>query len=211
MISTRDLSELPEVEGLMRLTRSLATLDALLCPEWEFRYFSFNDQWEPNEKLALMRNGEGDDWMVLFTPAGAVIKGYAVAAPMARQSPWPKLFENLPAELSSFQNEAAYSIDRTTFCIWRRHQDANWQRGSVEFPPGEDPDGSANLLRFLDGRPQTYKRWADEYFGMSLNVSAIERIYRNVPLSPGLAAALNPEMNYREVCDEIAEIGYPIG
>ena len=53
MISTRDLSELPDVEGLLKLHQSLATLDAILCPEWEFRYFSFNDHWDEGERLAL--------------------------------------------------------------------------------------------------------------------------------------------------------------
>lgn len=210
MISTRDLSELPDIEGLMRLTRSLATLDALLCPEWEFRYFSFNDQWEQGEKLALMRNGEGDDWMVLFNPAGAVLKGYAVHSAMAKQSPWPGIFGGLPADLAGFQHEAAFSIERTTFCIWRHASDVSWRKAPIEAPPGEDPDGSCGLLRFLDGRPQTYKDWADEYFGVNVQLAAIERIYRGVPLNPDLVAALNPEAHYREVSDEIAEIGYPL-
>jgi hypothetical protein len=32
MISTRDLSRLPDVDGLRRLLQSMAMLDAILCP-----------------------------------------------------------------------------------------------------------------------------------------------------------------------------------
>lgn len=42
MISSRDLSGLPDVPALRRLMQSLAMLDAILSPEWEYRYFSFN-------------------------------------------------------------------------------------------------------------------------------------------------------------------------
>ena len=37
MNSTRDLSQLPGVEGLHKLLQSLAMLDAIVCPEWQYR------------------------------------------------------------------------------------------------------------------------------------------------------------------------------
>jgi hypothetical protein len=40
MISTRDLSHLPDIDHLKSLSQSLAMLDAILCPEWEYRYYS---------------------------------------------------------------------------------------------------------------------------------------------------------------------------
>jgi hypothetical protein len=45
LISTRDLSSLPDVDGLRKLLQTLATLDAILCPEWQYRYYSFNRAW----------------------------------------------------------------------------------------------------------------------------------------------------------------------
>ena len=44
MISTRDLSELPDVDGLRRLMQSLAMLDAIVCREREYRYFFFDSR-----------------------------------------------------------------------------------------------------------------------------------------------------------------------
>ena len=42
MISTRDLSALPTIETLKKLTQSLAMLDAVIEREWDYRYYSFN-------------------------------------------------------------------------------------------------------------------------------------------------------------------------
>jgi len=37
MISAGELSLVPDITGLRRLTRALAMLDAILSPDWEFR------------------------------------------------------------------------------------------------------------------------------------------------------------------------------
>ncbi len=44
MISTHNLAPLPDRPTLGRLTQSLATLDTVLSPEWEGRYYSFNSR-----------------------------------------------------------------------------------------------------------------------------------------------------------------------
>ena len=49
-------------------------LDAILSPEWEYRYYSFNASWGPAQELASMRNGTGDDYAIVFSPAGAWIR-----------------------------------------------------------------------------------------------------------------------------------------
>lgn len=210
MISTRDLSALPDVDEMMRLTQSLATLDAILCPEWEFRYFSFNNFWDEGEKLGLMRNGEGDDFLVFFNAIGAIIKGFAVGAPMAVNAPRPGVFDSVPEGFRSFLDEPAFSRDATTFCTWRVYGEDSWRIGDIDFPDSEDPDGSQNLLRFLDGRAETYKAWGDEYFGQPLDLTSIDRIYRHVPLTQGLVSRLNPETDFRELSAEVDDIGYPV-
>ncbi len=47
MISTRNLAALPGIDDLRRLCQSLAMLDAILEPEWQYRYYSFNSRWIP--------------------------------------------------------------------------------------------------------------------------------------------------------------------
>ncbi|MFL5628040.1 MAG: hypothetical protein ACJ788_20875 [Ktedonobacteraceae bacterium] len=42
MVSPHNHSILPHIQLLIRLSQSLALLDALLEPEWQYRYYSFN-------------------------------------------------------------------------------------------------------------------------------------------------------------------------
>src|SRR5262245_49946339 len=120
MISTRDLSELPDIPTFRRLTRALAMLDAILSPEWEFRYYSFNSHWADGEMMASMRNGSGDHWFALLTATGIVLHGLAHECPtFQHSSPWPGVFDSLPAEFhASFLNEPAFDTANSTFCIW---------------------------------------------------------------------------------------------
>ncbi|MDA8017064.1 MAG: hypothetical protein MPN21_06395 [Thermoanaerobaculia bacterium] len=210
-ISTRDLSALPDLEGTRNVMRALAMLDAVLCPEWEFRYFSFNDDWEPGEKLGLMRNGEGDDWLLFFNPQGAILKGFQHDASMARKMPWPGLFDGVPGAFEKFLSEPAFTREQTTFCAWLLDDDRRWRRSeTIEFPMGDDPDGSAKLMQFLDGQPDTYKAWADEYYGVPVDLRVVERVYRQEPLRLSLIRALNPDAHPEIVYEEARDIGYPL-
>jgi hypothetical protein len=230
MISTRDLSRLPDVDGLRGLLQSLAMLDAILCPEWQYRFYSFNSRWSKGEQMGSMRNGQGDDFFALFNAAGCFLKGFAHEAAMSpyrddgTQGLWPGLIESVPAEFAACLREPAFGIDHTTFCIWRRHGDSAWRHGVSDFPPGDDPDGSAYLLSPLDGNPQTYRDWAERYYGglirPGLSLEAVRHVHEQRPLTPDLVATLNPDLvddpkSPRRLAaalqEEIKEIGYPRG
>ena len=65
MISTRDLKGMPDIEKLRRLLQSMAMLEAILLPEWEYRYYSFNARWAEGEQMGSMRDGSGNDFFAL--------------------------------------------------------------------------------------------------------------------------------------------------
>ena len=69
-ISTRDLSGLGSLGTVERVAQSIAVLDAILSPEWEYRFFSFNAAWDSTkrERMASMRDGSGDDYFAVFSP-----------------------------------------------------------------------------------------------------------------------------------------------
>jgi hypothetical protein len=128
MISTRDLTLLPDVDGLRRTLQSMAMLDAILCPEWQFRYYSFNTDWSPGEQMGSMRNGSGDDFFAHFSPAGCWLKGFAHEFPLSpyRTKPnlvWPGVLDAVPVEFTACLQEPAFSAAIVTFCIWRRYSD----------------------------------------------------------------------------------------
>jgi hypothetical protein len=79
----------------------------------------------------------------------------------------------------------------------------------VEFSDGEDPDGSAQLLQLLDGRPESYRAFAAEYYEVELPLDAVAAVYRHEPLTAALIGRLNGNVTIDELRDDVAEIGYP--
>jgi hypothetical protein len=210
-ISTRDLRGLPGIDELRRLCQSLAMLDAVLMPEWEYRYYSFNSRWSRGQQMASMRDGCGNEWFILFGRHGAAMKGFDHESPMAHpdRCPWPGVLDGVPKAFASFLKEPAFSMQDTTFCVWRRYGDRAWSVGAIDFPPGADPDGSAWLLAILDGRPQTYRRWAEGYYERDVPLKWVRAVYEHRPLTEALVRGLNPELALAELREDGEEIGYP--
>lgn len=190
-ISTRDLSSMPNIEELRNLCKSLAVLDAIICPEWENRYYSYISNWNDNEEFFEMRDGSGDEMKILFCLNGCVINGFSheselcdwneveVEEKISFIEKWfgnkknkTELIQNIPeGVLDSLPNEFHHFIfeepvknSGTTFCIWRKPYDSKWHVGDIEYSEDEDLDGSLDLLYIFDGNPGTYKSWAEEYF-----------------------------------------------
>jgi hypothetical protein len=214
VISTRNPNPLPAVVELRRLCQSLAMLDAVLMPEWDNRYYSFDAHWGDGEMLASMRNGSGDTYAILFTAAGAIIKGYAHESEMGRYAaesgrPWPGVVEQVPPEFQPMLAEPAFPLEETSFCVWRKADAALWEVGAIRFPEGEDPDGSRLLLSVLDGNPRTYQEWSEEYYERSVPLDAVEAVYQHQPLDGHLLGQLNPDITVDELSDDGQEIGYP--
>jgi hypothetical protein len=213
-ISTRNVRLLCDVDRLRALLQSVAMLDAILSPEWELRFYSFNSRWSKHEQMGSMRDGCGDDFFAIFNPAGCLLKGFAHESPMSpyRRRPkavWPGVLDDVPAEFAAALQEPAFSIEDTTFCLWRRYSDASWQRGAIEFPQGADPDGSQALLSILDGKPKTYKAWAEAYYERRVNLAAVKQVYAQEPLTDDLVQRLNAEATVKKLVGDIREIGYP--
>ncbi|HLM03482.1 MAG TPA: hypothetical protein VK400_20680 [Pyrinomonadaceae bacterium] len=209
------LSFLPGIEELRKLSQSLALLDAILSPEWEYRFFSFNSKWGDAETMASMRDGCGNDYFILFNSAGAIIKGFeheSVMSPYASEPKkiWAGVLDSVPKEFAGFLSEPAFNIADTTFCLWRRYADSCWQIGEIDYPDDENPDGLEDLLFALDGNPLTYKNFAEEYYEQEIPISSVESVYRHEPLSDELVKTLNENVSIGDLREDIEEIGYPM-
>ncbi len=215
MISTRDLSALPTIETLRKLTQSLAMLEAILMRDWEHRYFSFNSKWADGQQMASMCNGQGDGWYCGFDVHGAFLKGFDHECKMSPWTPetsrvWPGVLDGVPEDFNAFVTEPAFSMNDTTFCIWRGVHDSHWNTGEIVYPEGDDPDGSAWMLSILDGNPNTYKAWAEDYYDLSINLSAVAQLYSRTPLSAILVQQLNPKTDLESLSSDASEIDYPV-
>ncbi len=212
VISTREPGELPGVGELRELARSLAVLDAILCAEWAYRYYSFDAEWGPEQSMGSMRDGSGDHWFALFMPAGGGIIGLAHEAPIYEHGKPPAgLFEGLPPELEELRTEPAFDAANSTFCLWRLNGGDRWHRGTVELPEDHpDPDGSAELLAILDGEPSTYVAFASDYYEHDIDLEAARAIYAAQPLSDALLRGLDPDADLDRIRAEAEAMSYPV-
>jgi hypothetical protein len=210
MISTRSPGELPNPYDLRRLLMSLATLDAILEPEWQYRYYSFDSRWGEGQEMGSMRNGCGDHWFALFLPVGVGVVGLAHESPMFRpDDPWPGIFSGLPLALAELKSEPAFDTNNCSFCLWCLATDSSWSHGDVDFALGDDPDGSAELLHLLDGDPRSYAIFAAEYFEVEVSAEAVAAVYAHEPLTVSLLARLNPNISLLDLQADLTEIDYP--
>ena len=191
-LSTENLNLLPNPNELQKICKSISALEAIISPEWEYRYYSYQRDWSETEDFCEMRNGQGDQMLMVFSENGTCINGFALKSEMngwrnipinEERSFVEKLFgskketktkltqivpkgilDNLPAAFNEFIfGEPVQSIG-TTFCIWQTDTDNEWQTGEVNLPKNDYKDGSSDLLQLLDGNPLTYKNWAEEYY-----------------------------------------------
>jgi hypothetical protein len=168
------IRRLPEIPVVRDRCRSMAMLDAILSPEWENRYFSFDSRWSPAEEMAAMRDGSGNEYSIVFSPAGAYARGFDHESSMTPYrvtppAPWPGLLDGVPEVFRPQVTEPAFSDGatyRATVCFWREQADTAWRAGDIEpLPEGMEDDGSAEWLFdvLLDGRPERYQQFAEEY------------------------------------------------
>ena len=201
-LSTENLNLLPNPNELQKICKSISALEAIICPEWEYRYYSYQKDWSETEEFCEMRNGQGDQMLIVFSENGICINGFAHESEMngwknipieEKKSFAEKLFgskkevkmgltqiipkgvvDNLPKVFNDFIfGEPVKSIG-TTFCIWQTETDDNWKIGKVNLPKDDYKDGSSDLLQLLDGNPSTYKNWAEEYYEEEVDSRALK-------------------------------------
>lgn len=189
--STQNLHLLPNPQDLKQLCKSISAIEAIISPDWEYRYYSYQKNWSATEEVCEMRNGEGNQMLILFKQEGVIINGFAHESKMngwkriqepiemnflqklaskqkfksvLAQQIWSGLLDNIPNIFNEFiYNQPIKSIG-TTFCVWQTNSDSTWQIGNIKLPNDDYKDGSSKLLELLDGNPLTYQKWASSYY-----------------------------------------------
>ena len=77
MISTKDLSGLPNVECLKNFCKGLAALDIIMVEEeWSFiRHYTYSPAWRKGKEAFFATDGSDQSMIVMFVPEGCVING----------------------------------------------------------------------------------------------------------------------------------------
>ncbi|MFB9389622.1 hypothetical protein ACFPM3_08385 [Streptomyces coeruleoprunus] len=218
-------ARLPAIPVLRDHCRALAMLEAILSPDWEDRYHSFDAHWSDAEEMASMRNGSGDEYSIVFSAAGAFVRGFAhesLMSPYAchdRTLPWPGVLDDVPEVFRACVEEPAFSDEDgtpvVTACLWRTASDDVWRCGSsVVFPEegdlDDDPDGASYLFQLLvDRSAEAFRAFAEDYYKVAVDLAAVRHVQGLRPLTQQVVTALNPDLELADLAGEIAAIGYP--
>lgn len=240
-LSTKNLGLLPKGKEFQNICKSISALEAIICPEWEYRYFSYDKNWSESEEICEIRNGLGDQLLILFSNTGIVINGFTHGSQMNGwkhilinepssflkrlfnlkkietklvQEMWKGMTEGLPQEFEEFIFGEPVKSTGTTFCIWQKPFGSNWEMGKVEYPNDEYFDGSTEYLSLLDGSPNTFKKWAEEYYleqfeKSGLDLATVQQIYNQHKITLQMVEKINPELKYfHQLKSDLEEIGY---
>ncbi|GAB3752444.1 hypothetical protein [Spirosoma pomorum] len=207
MISTKDYQSLPDSKTLQTICKAISILDAILCQEWEYRYYSYNAHWADQEEVCEMRNGQGNQMLVLFLKEGCAINGYAHEA---EQSDKQQITKNLPALFDEFIFGEPVNTIGTTFCLWTTGM-GSWQTGQLD----GNEDNSEEMLSIFDGNPQTYIDWASKYFEecykeSGIPLKTVSQIYAGQPLTRAMVLSIVEELaDWSQLESDLQEINYP--
>lgn len=190
------MSPLPPPVELERICKGLATLDAIVCEEWQFRYYSFDGKWSPKERMAHMRNGSGDDWFLIFSGGLAFMKCFWHEH---RREAAARVFADLPAVLAPLMKEPALEVELVTFGGF--HDGERWTLRGDAAPMREE-------LERLTGDPRAYREFAAEYFELDLSLESIGHVLTGAPLDASVLQALGSERSLLELEGDLAEICY---
>jgi hypothetical protein len=208
---------LPDIARLRSVCRSVALAEAVLNPD-DDRYHTFDARWSPTAEVFSMRNGSGDEYDVVFSPAGAYVRGFDHESPMspyADGTVWPGVLDRVPPVFREFVEEPAFTDDGVptlTFCLWRRTGDVRWHTGRIDFPDGcPDPDGSGWMLGLLcDPTPEAFRSFAEDYYERPVDLDAVRHVFAQRPLTPDVVARLNPALPFAQAVREAERAGHPV-
>ncbi|MGW0392294.1 hypothetical protein ACWDYJ_15660 [Streptomyces sp. NPDC003042] len=219
------LPALPDITTLRDRCRALAVLEAVM--DSSYAYFTYDAAWSDTEQCALMENGSGDDYAIVFSPAGAYARGFAHESSMSPYGDddmevWPGLVDAVPEVFRPYVTEPAFCDDdggcpvpRATVVFWRETGDGAWRTGPVECP-ADDPygyaDGADDLFGVLvAGTPEAYRDFAEDYHERPVDIDAVRHVFALNPLTEPVVKALNPAADLAALAGAVSRIGYPAG
>ena len=180
MISTKDLSGLPNAERLKNFCKGLAALDIIMVEEeWSFiRHYTYNPAWRKGKEAFFATDGSDQSMIVMFAPEGCVING-------------------VDSELYDWEKKLPRIEDLTDGSTWHCN-------------PIDGEDASKDLLPLIDGDPQTYVEYGKWFYPADLPLETVRQLADGVPVTKELVIALNPKRNeWEEIKAGLDKIGYP--
>jgi hypothetical protein len=211
---------LPTIEVLRDRCRALAVLEHIQGSE--YAYYTYT-AWGDDE-AALMSNGSGDEYTIVFAKAGVFIRVFdheSEMTPYANDDHalWPGLLDGLPTEFRPHITEPAFCDEgnlNATAVLWRRTNDDRWHTGAgITFPPSQgshdtSPDGTDQLTILCGDIAEDYVAFAEDYYEIEVDRTAVAHIAGLRPLTDDVVRALNPDITLSDIHEAVTTVGYPV-
>ncbi|MCO8269783.1 hypothetical protein M1L60_04150 [Actinoplanes sp. TRM 88003] len=177
-----------------------------------------------NVYAALMSNGSGDEYSIVFSEVGVFIRVFDHESEMTPYADndhelWPGLLDGLPPQFLPYVSEPAFcneGVLDATAALWRRIDDDRWHVGrGITFPPSRgsydtSPDGAERLAILADDTVDRYVDFARGYHEIEVDRSAVAHVVAMRPLTEAVVQALDSDAALTDVGDAVTGIGYPI-
>ena len=198
----KNINQLPSIEKVIEISQSLAMLDAILMPDWEYRYFSFNKEWNINQYMASMRDGEGSHYYILFDLVNKT--SCCLGKIYDNELPNNKEIHSQIKTLKNFNkflDEVAFENIDASFYFYYSYETNHW-----EVVPSTD---NIPFLGMMKDKEKAYISWAEKYYEVKIDRDTVTKIFNFIPLDDNMIANLNPNITAHEILEDIKEIGYP--
>ena len=168
------------IEHLRNKMKTLALADAILMPEWEYRYFSYNSKWSDTQEMGSLRDGSGNEWFLWLS---GNLAGYkCLSLDDGIMSDIDSVKSTIPSQYKEFLDEPAFAMDKAT-CIWHLN-DSEWVKHGL---------GVAHLIdveQISEWTVEEYHSWATEYYETDSDITSLQKLFNN-QFSEELAKQLN--------------------
>ena len=188
---------IPDLKTLARTIQGFSFCDALLEPDWDLRYFSYDAGWNSAKREAMgsVRNGHGLEIFFLFSNGFAIGKIFDGAGCNVSMD----IIQSLPETFESFKSEPAFGLNEVTFLAWSTSADENWS-----FFPSKAtlPD----VFSVFSGGIEAYHQWAEDYYGRKIDKTALFQAFYTLEIDQETLQKLETVLSLAEIQEELKTI-----
>lgn len=193
------------IEKLRQCLHAMAALDIILLPEEENWLRLVHACTIPGGFVYVIDNGSGDSLTVFSTENGTLLKGFdhenelnQFAADEWDDAFFEHMFSDMPDDLMALMDKD--ERDNTTFCMWCTDDSDQW----IQNETPEHSGGRGYLLQYICQSAEEWCEWAENYYDASLDVDAVNEVYKGNPVTGAIIEAINPERDAEDALQEIA-------
>jgi hypothetical protein len=183
-------------EIILQMKR-LALLDAGICQEWQYRYFSYNARWGPGTQMASLRDGCGSHWYMLLDNKDCAFKVYDKGNKISLD----EAIKFIPKGtfFQDFINEPAFLIEEIS-------QIGYFNNGIIKYY-GNEVSGPLSVKEVTQWNVDNYANWARPYYEMEVSDIDFINLW-NDPSDVDTWSRIISEFDIDGFNNDILEIGW---